>query len=88
MLDAFSAAALVWQHTWVERSVQGDSVGVFEGLFPAQIDRQINVAGTSTREPVLRLTFDSGNGAPLPETRWRTFTTLHSPSGADLTYTE
>ncbi|MEX1256598.1 MAG: hypothetical protein WEG36_03160 [Gemmatimonadota bacterium] len=87
-LDEFSAASLVWQHTWVERDAQGDSIGTFEGFFPAEIDRQINVSGTPTREPGLRITFGSGSGAPFPGPRWRSFTTLLSPSGVDLTYAE
>jgi hypothetical protein len=88
VLDVQSAASLVWQHNWVEQDAQGDSVGIFEGFFPAEIDRQINVAGTQTREAGLRMTFGGGSGVPFQEPRWRSVTTLLSPTGADLTYTE
>ena len=88
LLDEHSAAALVWQHNWVERDPAGDSVGVFEGYFPADLDRQINVAGTQTREAGLRLTFAGGSGPATVAPQWRSVTTLLSATGADLTYTE
>lgn len=87
-LDAFSAAPLVWQHTWITRNVAGDSTGIFDGFLPQEIDRQINVAGTQTSEPGLRLTFGDVSEPSTPGARWRSFTTLLSPTGTDLTYTE
>jgi Motility related/secretion protein len=88
VLDEMSAAPLVWQHTWITRSVAGDSVGIFDGFLPQEIDRQINVAGTQTSEPGLRLTFGNVSEPATPGARWRSFTTLLSPTGTDLTYTE
>jgi len=88
LLGEHSAASLVWQHTWVERDPAGDSIGVFEGYFPADLDRQINVAGTQTREAGLRMTFAGGSGPPAAAPLWRSVTTLLSATGADLTYTE
>jgi hypothetical protein len=88
LVDEGTAAPLVWQHTWVLRSLVGDSLGIFDGFFPQEIDRQINVAGTATREPGLRLSFGNPTGPPSPGAAWRSFTTLLSPTGTDLTYTE
>ena len=88
VLDATTAASLVWQHTYIERGVLGDSLGTFDGFFPQEIDRQINVAGTQTREPGLRLTFGTLGESLFSENRWRSLTTVLSPTGTDLTYTE
>ena len=88
LVDEGTAASLVWQHTWVVRSIVGDSLGIFDGFFPQEIDRQINVAGTATREPGLRLSFGSPSEPPSPGSQWRSFTTVLSPTGTDLTYTE
>ena len=95
-LDETRAAELVWQHTWIQETARGDSVGVFEGFFPRQdIDRRINVAGSARREPGLLLTFGRGATATpgdAPETfetpRWRSITSLLSPGGMDLTRSE
>ncbi len=88
-LDVPSATSLVWQHTWVETSPLGDSTGVFEGLFPrSDIDQEINVAGSQTREPGLHLTFGGPPGTSFEDPRWRSITTLISSTGADLTQTE
>ena len=87
-LDEAYAAPLVWQHTWVERGPAGDSIGVFEGYFPGEIDRQIRVTGTQTREAGLRVTFGGPGPGPYLTPLARSITTLLSPSGADLTYTE
>ena len=89
-MNVESVASMTWQHSWVQEDVQGDSVGVFEGfLIQEEIDRQINFAGSQTREPGLRVTFgkDEGPGA-FERRRWRSITTLLSPSGMDLTQTE
>jgi hypothetical protein len=84
-----NALPLVWQHSWVESGPQGDSIGVFEGFFPrSDIDRQISIAGSQTREPGLLLSFGRTPGTVHPTPRWRSFTTLLSPTGADLTQTE
>lgn len=90
-LDAGSATSLVWQHTWVEESPAGDSLGVFEGfLSQDEVDRQISFAGSQTRETGLRLTFggEEGPGSFQDGPRWRSITTLLSPTGTDLTQTE
>lgn len=89
-LDVASAASLVWQHAWIETSAQGDSLGVFEGLVAQQdIDRQISVAGSQTREAGLRLSFGREQQATFgDQPRWRSFTTVLSPTGVDLTPTE
>ncbi len=80
---------LVWQHTWVETGPGGDSIGVFEGFFPrSEIDRQISVAGTEVREPGLLLSFGTNPGSTHPGARWRSMTTLLSPTGADLSQAE
>jgi len=85
VLDASTAATLVWQHSWVVESGVGDSVGVHEGYFPRQeIDRQIKVAGSETREPGLLLTFGGVAGVP----RRRSMTTSLSTTGLDLTKTD
>ncbi len=84
-LDVESSAALVWQHNWIQEGAQGDSVGVFEGFLPRQdIDKQIRVAGTQRREPGLLLSFGREGGPDSGERRWRSLTTVLSPSGLDL----
>jgi hypothetical protein len=86
VLDASSAAPLVWQHQWVVESLGGDSVGVQEGFFPRQdIDRQIRVAGSEIREPGLLLSFGR---PPQPRAAWRSFTTSLATNGLDLTKTD
>ena len=87
LVDASTAASLVWQHTWIVESLSGDSLGVHEGLFPrADIDNQIRVAGSEVREPGLLLSFGR-NPSGLP-TRWRSTMTSLSTNGLDLTKTE
>lgn len=87
VVDASTAAPLVWQNSWVVESGVGDSVGVFEGLFPqVDIDRQIRVAGSEVREPALLLTLGRPDGA-VPAA-WRSMTTVLSTNGLDLTKTE
>jgi hypothetical protein len=89
-MDATNAANLVWQHAWVEEGLRGDSIGVFEGLLAQdQIDRQINFAGSQGRETVLRLSFGRQQAwGGVEGNRWRSVTTLLSPTGLDLTRTE
>ena len=87
-LDAGNALGLVWQHTWILEGPGGDSLGVFEGFFPRRdIDRQINIVGTESREPGLRLTFgeEIGGGLPPGEDGWRSITSVLSNTGTDLT---
>jgi hypothetical protein len=85
-LDASTAVPLVWQHSWVEQSLVGDSVGVHEGFFPKRdIDRQIRVAGAEVREPGMILSFGRGL---VQEPSWRSITTSLSTNGLDLTKTE
>ena len=88
ILDAISATSLVWQHTYIQRNFVGDSLGTFDGFVPQEIDRQINVAGTQTREAGLSVTFGAPRGDTFGKSRWRSLTTLLSPTGTDLTYTE
>ena len=87
-LDAGNALGLVWQHTWILEGPGGDSLGVFEGFFPRRdLDQQINIAGTETREPGLRLTLGAGGGGGAPQTEagWRSVTSVLSNTGMDLT---
>lgn len=88
VLDANSATPLVWQHRYVTRNSMGDSLGTFDGFVPQDIDRQINVAGTQTREAGLLVRFGAPGDGVWADTRWRAFTTLLSQTGTDLTYTE
>jgi len=86
---AEEALPLVWQHNWVEVGPAGDSIGVFEGFFPrSEIDRQINLTGTETREPGLLLSFGTRPGVQHAGPRWRSITTLLSATGADLSQAE
>jgi hypothetical protein len=86
-MDVASSSSLVWQDRWIIQSPSGDSVGVREGLFPrADIDNQIRVTGSETREPALLMTLgrsQSGNGPG-----WRSAMTPLSTHGLDLTRTE
>lgn len=84
-----SVVPLAWQHSWVERGPLGDSTGVFEGLLPrSDIDRQITIVGAEAREPGLQLSFGRLAGAQLGGLRWRSITTVLSPTGADLSQAE
>jgi Motility related/secretion protein len=83
-LDENDFAGLVWQHTWVQEGVVGDSLGVFEGFLPkADIDRQINVTGSQAREKGLRMNFTPKPGAGGAS--WRSITTSLSQTGLDIT---
>jgi hypothetical protein len=87
-LDERNAVGLVWQDTWILEGAGGDSLGVFEGFFPRRdIDQQINIAGTETREPGLRLTFggEGGAGTSPGSAGWRSVTSVLSNTGSDLT---
>ena len=87
VLDASTAAPLVWQHTWVVESITGDSIGVHEGYFPRRdVDRQIRVAGSEVREPGLSVSLGASPSAA--STAWRSVTTSLSTTGLDLTRTE
>jgi len=84
-----NVASLVWQHNWVDLSPQGDSLGIVEGfLTQDEIDREISFAGSQTREPGMLLTFGAAQRGRFGGRRWRSITTLLSPTGADLTQTE
>jgi hypothetical protein len=86
-LDPTTASPLVWQHTWVIESPIGDSIGVHEGFFPrSEIDRQIRIAGSETREPGLRLSM--GRAPSRTSNGWRSITTTLASNGLDLTKTE
>jgi len=83
------ASPMTWQHSWVERGPQGDSIGVFEGFFPrSDIDRQITIVGAEAREPGLLLALGGAPGTPFGSLRWRSITTVLSPTGADLSQAE
>jgi len=87
-LDGENARGLVWQDTWILQGPGGDSLGVFEGYFPRRdIDQQINIAGTETREVGLRLSFGGGgvSGGGGTEPGWRSVTSVLSTTGSDLT---
>jgi len=87
-LDEGNALGLVWQHTWILEGPGGDSLGIFEGFFPRRdLDQQIKIAGTETREPGLRITLGDGVGSGLPqgENGWRSVTSVLSNTGMDLT---
>lgn len=88
-LGAGTAGELVWQDTWILQGPGGDSLGVFEGFFPRKdIDGEINIAGTETRQPGLRLTFSSPEGASPQVPAWRSVTSVVSTTGADFSRTE
>lgn len=80
-LDETDKTQLTWQHAWVQSDGR-----VFEGIFPQDIDQQINVAGTSTREQVMLATF--GSTETFTRTKWASVTTVLSTTGVDLTKTE
>ncbi len=81
--DETDLADMTWQHTWIVSSPEGDSIGIQEGFLPREeIDQQIRVAGTRTREPGLRLTYRQPG---LSGRTWSSITSTLSPSGTDLT---
>jgi hypothetical protein len=84
-----AAASLVWQHNWILQGPSGDSLGIFEGFFPKRdIDVQINIAGTETRQPGLRLTFGPEEVGGDAEPIWRSITSVLSNTGSDLSRTD
>jgi len=88
-LNGGNAGQLVWQDTWILQGPSGDSLGVFEGYFPRRdIDRQINIAGTETRQPGLRLTFGPLEDGTPNGPAWRSVTSVLSTTGTDLSRTD
>lgn len=84
-LDAEHSTELVWQHTWIQQGFTSDSV--FQGFFPTtDIDRQIEVTGSQTRETGLLLSF--AGGREKPERVWRSITATLSETGLDLSKSE
>jgi hypothetical protein len=87
-LNVGTAAPLVWQHDILQ---DGRITGA---ITPRNIDRQINIAGTEMAEPVMWLTFGRPAAEPGPVSdggdprRWRSMTTVLSPTGHDLTRAE
>jgi hypothetical protein len=89
VLDAASAAPLVWQHDIAQD-------GALHGaLLPSRdIDATIHVSGAELPEPVMWLTFGRAPGdvsplpAPVDPRRWRSLTTVFSTSGLDLSRAE
>ncbi|MEZ4422838.1 MAG: hypothetical protein R3E98_05480 [Gemmatimonadota bacterium] len=88
MLGAEETAPLVWQHTWRTPQPGGDTASVFEGFLPQEIDQQLTVLGSPTRESTLRIAFGAGDTRPYGEPRWRSLTTSLSPTGVDLSRSE
>ncbi|MDA0329485.1 MAG: hypothetical protein O2958_10815 [Gemmatimonadetes bacterium] len=87
VVDETTTAPFTWQHTWIIESPGGDSLGVHEGLFPRRdIDNQIKVSGSETREPGLQLSL--GTSASGTGLGWASTTTSLSTNGLDLTKTE
>ncbi len=84
-LDEGSLAALSWQHAWIREDVAGDSLGVFEGFNPAEIDQRIRVTGSALRDPGLFVRFRPASGDREGAGGWSSITTVLSPTGADLT---
>jgi hypothetical protein len=88
-LDAASALPIVWQHDFFQDgAVRG-------ALLPAtHIDRNINMVGEERPETVMWLTFGHlpGTTPPLPPPddarRWRSMTTVLSPTGRDMSRSE
>lgn len=81
-----SLAALAWQHTWIDESAAGDSLGVFQGFNPsADIDQQIRITGSAVREPGLHVRFQPASGDRSGPGAWASITTVLSPTGSDLT---
>ncbi|MBI4520527.1 MAG: cell surface protein SprA [Gemmatimonadetes bacterium] len=86
--DESDAAALTWQHDWVIERPGGDSLGVFPGLAPREIDRQIAFAGAELREPVLLISFGAGTAGTFDRRRWRSMTSVLATTGRDLIRSE
>ena len=85
-LSVSTVAAMTWQHTWIEKDVGGDSLGVFEGFYPdTDIDQQIRITGSPVREPGLYVRFEPESGDTEGPGAWSSITTVLSPTGTDLT---
>lgn len=88
-LSVSNLAEMTWQHTWIEQSAGGDSLGVFQGFNPeADIDQQIRITGSAVREPGLFVRFEPGRGDQSGDEAWSSITTVLSATGADLTKSE
>ncbi|MBR9991361.1 MAG: hypothetical protein KFH98_16475 [Gemmatimonadetes bacterium] len=89
VLDAATAAPIVWQHDFFQDgAVRG-------ALLPAtQIDRGINIFGTDRPEQVMWMTWGQNPNTPSPlpppgdDRRWRSVTTLLSTTGRDMSRSE
>ena len=87
-LDETDAGDLVWQHTWTLPTLRQDSAGVFPGfLLEDDIDRQINVLGSQTREIGMLFSFTPNPDAP-GQASWRSISTSLSATGLDLSKSE
>ena len=88
-LSQSNLAVLTWQHTWIDQTAAGDSLGVFEGFNPsADIDEQIRITGSVVREPGLYVRFQPESGDQEGPGAWSSITTVLSPTGTDLTKTD
>lgn len=86
VLSERSVAGLTWQHTWIQQSASGDSLGVFQGFNPStEIDQQIRVTGSALRDPGLFVQFRPESGDTEGPGEWSSITTVLSPTGSDLT---
>ncbi len=85
ILAESSLARLTWQHNWIRTDVTGDSLGVFEGFNPAEIDQRIRVTGSALRDAGLLVRFRPASGDVEGSGGWSSLTTVLSPTGTDLT---
>lgn len=84
-LSPATLAGMTWQHTWIVEDVGGDSLGVFKGFHPSEIDEQIRITGSAVREPGLYVRFEPRSGGGAGSGGWSSITTVLSPTGTDLT---
>ena len=82
-LSAATAAPLVWSHDFKAAS------GLIGGAFypSVDVDRTITVVGTEAPDYGLFLNFGRAN-TPSNGKRWRSITTVLSPTGTDLSHSE
>ncbi len=84
-LSAATLAGMTWQHSWIVEDVGGDSLGVFKGFHPGEIDEQIRITGSAVRDPGLHVRFEPQGGGGAGSGGWSSITTVLSRTGTDLT---